>query len=216
MLNLYKNIKLKREELGLSQDELARLTGYTSRSSVAKIEKGIVDLPQTKIELFAKALKTTPSELMGWAEESKSQSQNSSIPTAENIFPMPKTKRVPLIGTIACGAPIYADENFEDMLPVPDYINADFCLRCQGDSMIDARINDGDVVYIRAQPIVDNGDIAAVLIGDEATLKRVYVYPNKLVLQAANSTYEPLIYVGEEVEYVRILGKATHFTSEII
>lgn len=140
-------------------------------------------------------------------------SQN--IPPYKNIAPMPKTKRVPLIGTIACGTPIYADENFEDMLPVPDYINADFCLRCQGDSMIDARINDGDVVYIRTQPIVDNGDIAAVLIDDEATLKRVYVYPNKLVLQAANSAYEPLIYVGEEVDYVRILGKATHFTSEI-
>lgn len=66
MLELYKNIKRRREELGISQDELAQKTGYTSRSSIAKIEKGLVDLPQTKISLFANALKATPQELMGW------------------------------------------------------------------------------------------------------------------------------------------------------
>ena len=76
MLELYKNIKSKREQLGISQDELAKLTGYTSRSSIAKIEKGQVDLPQTKIELFAKALKTTPSDLMGWDNSENSYYMN--------------------------------------------------------------------------------------------------------------------------------------------
>lgn len=87
---------------------------------------------------------------------------------------MPKTKKVPLIGTIACGTPILAVENIECDVDMPENIRADFALRCKGDSMIDAHIYDGDIVYIRKQPIVDNGEIAAVIIDDEATLKRFY------------------------------------------
>lgn len=86
MLQLYKNIKAKREELGISQDELAKLTGYTSRSSIAKIEKGTVDLPQTKIMLFAKALNTTPAYLMGWEEQKEAYSLPTPIDKDVNEF----------------------------------------------------------------------------------------------------------------------------------
>lgn len=132
-----------------------------------------------------------------------------------NILPLPKTKHVPLLGTIACGTPIFADENIEGIVSVPENIDADFCLRCKGDSMINARIHDGDIVYIKKQSIVESGEIAAVLINDEATLKRVYLYPDKIILQPENPHYHPLVYIQEEMNDIQILGKATHFTSAI-
>lgn len=137
------------------------------------------------------------------------------ISLSDNVIPMPKMHSVPLIGTIACGEPILAAENLDGEVDMPELVTADFALRCKGDSMIEARIYDGDIVYIRQQPSVDNGEIAAVLIGDEATLKRVYVYPEKLVLSPANHNYEPFIYVGEEINGIRILGKAVAFTSAV-
>ena len=137
----------------------------------------------------------------------------SNIFDIKNIMPMPQMKKVPLLGTIACGEPIMADENIECYVSVPDHIHADFCLRCQGDSMINARIFDGDIVYIHKQPIVENGEIAAVLIEDEATLKRVYIYPDKIILQPENPLYAPKVYVQEEMNDIEILGKAIYFTS---
>lgn len=134
----------------------------------------------------------------------------SSIP---GINPLPKMVKKPRLGTIACGEPILAVENIEDYDDVPDDIKCDFTLICKGDSMINARINDGDIVYIRKQEQVDNGEIAAVLIDNEATLKRVYVYSNKVVLQPENPKYEPFVYVGEEMNEIRIIGKAVGFTS---
>lgn len=97
-------------------------------------------------------------------------------------------------------------------------INADFCLKAKGDSMIGARIQDGDIVFIRKQSIVENGEIAAVIIDNEATLKRVYYEKdkNKLFLQAENPKYPPLSYEGEELDHIRILGKAIVFQSDVI
>lgn len=212
MLQLYKNIKNKRLEMGISQEELARRTGYTNRSSIAKIESGKVDLSQTKIMQFAEALDTTPSDLMGWDEEPASIKE--SMEGIENIIPLPKTHKIPLLGNIACGEPITAVENIDTYVDMPDCVSADFALTCKGDSMIDARIYDGDIVYIREQPEVENGEIAAILIDGEATLKRVYYQRNKIILQPENKKYEPLVYVGEEILDVRILGKATYFLSK--
>ena len=209
MLQLYKNIRDKRIALGMSQDDLAKRTGYTSRSSIAKIESGKVDLPQTKIKLFADALSTTPAELMGWDDTKES------IMSIPNIIPLPSTKKVPLLGKIACGSPITAEENIEDYVDVPDFTHADFALTCQGDSMINARVMDGDIVYIRLQPEVENGEIAAVLIDGEATLKRVYYQKGKIILQPENNNYPPLIYEKDEILDVRILGKATYFLSKM-
>lgn len=134
--------------------------------------------------------------------------------TAKNLLPL-KTKKVPLLGDIACGKPIFADEQFGEFVSVSDDIDCDFCLRAVGDSMTGARINDGDIVFIREQSTVDNGQIAAVIIDDEATLKRVYFYPEKqkLVLNPENPAFEPLVYVGEELEQIHILGKAVAFQS---
>lgn len=98
---------------------------------------------------------------------------------------------------------------------MPEDIDANCAVRCKGDSMVGARIMNGDLVFVREQPIVENGEIAAVLIGDEATLKRVYIKPNQVVLQPENPSFEPLVYVNEELNDIRIIGKAVAFLSEI-
>ena len=213
MLQLYKNIKNRRIALGLSQDELAQKTGYTSRSSIAKIESGKVDLPQTKIKLFAEALETTQADLMGWYIENSDTTQ--SLSNIENIIPLPNTKEIPLLGKIACGDPITAVENIEDYVEVPEFTYADFALTCQGDSMINARVMDGDIVYVRQQPEVENGEIAAVLIDGEATLKRVFYGKGTIMLQAENPTYPPMVFSGEEILDIKMLGKATYFLSRV-
>ena len=206
-----KSSKLKelRKSRGLTLDELAELIG-TSKQTIHRYENGIIaNVPAEKVESLANALGTTPGELMGWDSEPAKE--------YENVTPM-SVKRLPVLGDIACGVPILAEEKHESFVTVSDKFDADFCLTARGDSMIGARIHDGDIVFIRSQNTVENGEIAAVILDDEATLKRVYYYPNegKLVLSPENPRYAPLVYVGRERESVRIIGKAVAFQSVII
>lgn len=138
---------------------------------------------------------------------------NSTLPS--NLMQMPEMRKIPLVGLIACGAPILAEEHIEDYVDIPKSIHADFALTCKGDSMINARIFDGDIVYIRQQPSVENGEIAAVLIEGEATLKRVRLFDDHVSLEPENPMYKPLVYWGDEMSAVHILGKAVAFTSTI-
>lgn len=121
--------------------------------------------------------------------------------------PLPETDRVPRVGKIACGDPILAEENIEDYDSVPSAWRASFTLRCKGDSM-EPRIKDGDLVAIRRQPTVENGEIAAVRIGSEATLKHVYVYEGYVELRPENPAYESIIKIGEAMNEVQIEGRA--------
>lgn len=174
----------------------------TTKQTIYKYEMGVItNIPSDKVEAIAEILKTTPAYLMGWEEKVEN-----SIPPG--FIPVPEMKKVPLVGRIACGTPILAQENIEDYVDVPKDRHVDFCLTCSGDSMIDAGIDDGDTVYIRKQPDVENGEIAAVRIGDDATLKRVYKFPDRVVLQAENRAYPPMTYVGEEMNQITIEGKA--------
>lgn len=132
-----------------------------------------------------------------------------------NIIPMPEMRKIPLVGSIACGAPILAEEHIEEYIDIPKHIAADFALTCKGDSMINARIFDGDVVYIHQQETVENGDIAAVLIDGEATLKRVRIFDDHVSLEPENPQYRPLVFWGEEMNTIHILGKAVAFTSAV-
>lgn len=208
MATLYDRIKSRRSELGLTVEELAHKMGYKDKSSISKIENGKADIPQSKIAAFASALETTPAYLMGWEEQAEPKE-----PTIPPGFePMPKMKKIPLIGSIACGEPITAEQNIEKMVDVPENIRCDFSLTCHGDSMVDAGIHDKDVVYIRIQPEVENGEIAAVRIDGEATLKRVYYNPGTLTLMPANPAYAPMIYTGSQLEEVHIEGKAVGWT----
>ena len=201
-------IRLRREQLGMTQTQLAEAIGST-KQNIYKYENNIIsNIPSDKMEAIAAALHTTPAYLMGW--ETRDADSASEIPPG--FQPLPRTHKVPIVGRIACGQPITAEENIEDYADVPEGKRVDFCLLCEGDSMIDAGIDDGDVVYIRKQPDIENGEIAAVRIDNEATLKRVYKYPDRLVLQPENRSYPPMTYVGEEMNQVSIEGKAVGWT----
>ena len=208
MSNIGENIKRAREKAGITQDELAQKLGYKTRSSIAKIESGTNDIPQSKIVSIAKSLNVTPAYLMGWEEENV-------FDKYPQLQPLPEMRKVPLLGAIACGEPIFKEEN--EWISLPTDIKADFCLRCEGDSMINARIFNGDIVFIKACEEVENGEIAAVSVDNEVTLKRVYYYKdkNKLVLNPENPSYEPFIYTNEELNDIRILGKAVMFLSMV-
>lgn len=199
-------IKQRRLSLGYTLEEVAKQVG-TSKQTIHRYETGIIsNIPSDKIEAIAKVLQTTPAYIMGWESEANKY---------DNIIPLPNMNKIPLLGTIACGEPILAQENIECEIDIPEDISADFALRCSGNSMIDARILDGDIVYIHQQPTVNNGEIAAVLIGDEATLKKVYLTESTLTLVACNTAYQPLVYTNEQLNEIRILGKAVGFTSKI-
>lgn len=198
-----KQIRLDRD---MSQEELALLLG-TSKQVISRYETNQRTPKITVANEYAQKLGVPLNALL---EESDNK-----VLTFPNILPIPKMKRIPLLGTIACGEPILAAENYDGLVLCPDGIDADFSLRCQGDSMINARIYDGDIVYIRQQSDVDNGQIAAVLIGDEATLKRVYKQDGQITLMAENSSYPPFVYSGQELDNVRILGKAVAFMSAV-
>ena len=211
-------IKIAREKKGYSQEELANLLGYKSRSSINKMENGR-DVPRSVIVKLSELLDVTPAYLMGWEnsnDNSESNETDNIYDQFDNIRPI-RLKKFPMLGEIACGEPIWADEDKESYIMADMDIQADFCLTAKGDSMINARINNGDIVFIREMPIVQNGDIAAVIIDNEATLKRVYYYPeqNKLILNPENPAYEPLVYVNEELNDIRILGKAVYFMSAL-
>ena len=201
-------IRDRRVELDLTMKELADLVGV-SEGTVSRWESGdIANMKRDRIYKLSKALQISPLSLLGWNDE-----EGPVFPS--NIIPMPEMRQIPLIGTIACGAPITAEQNVEDLVDIPKHIHADFALRCKGDSMINARIFDGDIVYIRQQPTVENGEIAAVLIEDEATLKRFRRLENQIVLEPANPLFDSLVYRGSEMEQVHILGKAVAFTSNV-
>lgn len=161
-----------------------------------------------KIEMLANYFGIEKSDLI----EEKEQQR---LPHPSNFIQMPKMVKIPLIGTIACGTPITAEQNVEEPVDLPEHIRADFALRCKGDSMINARIYDGDIVYIRQQETVENGEIAAVLVDDEATLKRVSLFPDHITLEPENPQYRPLVFWEDEMNEVRIIGKAVAFTSAV-
>lgn len=205
-MNIGDIMRVRRQELGLTLEEVGDYVGV-GKSTVRKWEHGdIENMKRDKIALLSKILKLSPLTFITGEVE---------YGTPDNIIPLPKMKKIPLLGTIACGEPILANENIEALINADENLNADFALRCKGDSMINARIFDGDIVYIREQPDVEDGEIAAVLIGEEATLKRVYKYPSKIVLRPENPLYDDMIYSKEEMNEVRILGKAVAFLSAV-
>jgi repressor LexA len=168
------------------------VSGWCSGSSVPR---------SNVLQSLANLLMVTPAELL---------TDKTSIP--KGFANVPETESRPVLGRIACGQPILAQDNIGDYAEVPAGRGIDFCLVCAGDSMVDAGIHDGDMVYIRQQADVENGEIAAVRIGDEATLKRVYKLPGMLILQAENKKYPPMSYTEGSGECVEIVGKAVGFT----
>lgn len=209
-MHLGEIVKKYRIENEMSMDEFAKRSGL-SKGYISMLEKN--ENPKTKKEIVP-TLETINSVADAIGVEldfllsicGRGQKINLDSPMDSYI------NKIPLLGKIACGEPITAIENIEEYVCLPDFIKADFALTAQGDSMINVHINDGDIVFIRKQPTVESGEIAAVLIDDEATLKRVSIHGDIIVLSPENPNYPQLVYKSHEV---KILGKAVNYIGRV-
>lgn len=210
-MGMAERIKERRNFMGFTQEELGEKLGL-QKSAIAKYENGRVEnIKRSVIADMAKVLGCSPAYLMGWDNEEKFVSLN-------NTYQI-ELKRFPMLGKIACGKPTYTNEDRESYVMAGADIKADFCLQASGDSMINARILDGDIVFIRKQDIVENGEIVAVVVNNdsEATLKRFYYYAEKsmVILKAENPAYEDMIFINEELNNFHVLGKVIAFQSDV-
>lgn len=208
MSELGERIKSLRKERHLTQSALMDIlrNDYhlkTDRVMISKWETGFQTPQADTLKILAKVLEVSVDFLLTGVETIGESRPEMTIPV----------KKVRMLGSIACGTPIFCNEEYEYVLATGENANADFCLTARGDSMINARIADGDIVFIRQQSSVENGEIAAVVIGDEATLKRVYKTADGLMLVAENPAYQPMYFSGDELSQTYILGKAIGFQS---
>ena len=210
---MYKpTLKQKRKALSLTMKQVAQAVGV-SEATVSRWESGeIKDMKRDKILLLSKVLKISPVDLIFDMEYDSPFYQEDSFALKDTF----SEEKIPLVGTIACGEPIWAEENIEEYISPPYGTDADYCLKCRGDSMINARIMDGDIVFVKRTEEVKNGQIAVVLIDNEATLKRFYRYDNAIVLNAENPSYKPIVIAGDALSSVRIQGVAVSFISSIL
>lgn len=206
-MTFYERVESLRKLSGLSQGKLEKELGF-SNGSVSKW-KNSTPTPE-RLQKLAEYFNVSVEYLMTGEESSQ--------PTLSNIYPI-ELKRFPMMGEIACGEPKYTNEDRESYIMAGTNIKADFCLKAKGDSMVNARILDGDIVFIKKQDIVENGEIAAVVVNNEseATLKRFFYYKDRatLILKPENPAYEDLIFQNEELNEVHILGKAVAFQSDV-
>lgn len=210
VIKMKDKIKTLRKSLGYSQEELAKIINV-HQTAVSQWEQGRTTPDIETIKKLASLFNVSVDYLL---DRSNAPANPIDPFSFSNIQPV-KKHRIPLLGEIACGEPIFADEDFEGF--IESDIEADFALRCNGDSMTGARIMDGDIVLIKKQDMVENGQIAAVIIENEATLKRVMYFKEKntLILKPENPRYEDLIYTNDELNQIRILGKAVAFYSKV-
>lgn len=204
-------IKAYRTETGMSMEQFSQRCGL-SKAYVSILErnhnpvngKPVVPSLET-IKAVSTAIGRDFNDVIAMLDGNQPVQLQSAIPSG--FQPLPPHDRVPRVGKIACGTPILAEENIESYDEVPSDWHADFTLLCQGDSM-EPKIKDGDVVAIHCQPIIDNGQIAAVLIDGEATLKRVFLFADHIELRAENPAFPTIIRMGEAMNEVTIEGKA--------
>ena len=207
-MSIAENIKRIRTEHGLSQAELGKIAGVSDKA-VSTWELGIKTPRMGAVEKMPNYFGIAKSAIV---DDVQSTSATSAVPPG--FQPMPEMDMVPLVGRIACGTPITAEQNVERIVCVPSKWRSTFTLTCKGDSM-EPRIHDGDLVAIRKQPEVENGEIAAVRIGEEATLKHVYLHENFIELRPENPAFNSIILSREDMNDVVIEGKAVGLCRDI-
>ena len=207
-------IKELRTQQNLPQSKFAELLGYNSKASISRIENGMTDLPLSKINEMAEVLHCTPEYLMfGDIVNMYTDERNNVFDIKEHRI----HRTIPYLGEIACGKPIFINREYDSFVEIDANVKADFCLSAHGDSMINARIYDGDLIFVKECSTVDNGDIAVVVIGDEVTLKRFYFFKesNTVQLVAENPSYAPMIFQGSQLEQIHVLGKAISLSGNL-
>lgn len=207
-----KRIKERRIELNISQVDLAKKLGYQNRSSVIKLEKGQIDPSQSKIIAIAKALSTTPDYIVGW-DTAMSESEKVYDKYLNQMQPVRVgySRWLPYLGEVACGEPVTAVQEEDEFIEVDKSIKGDFVLKAKGNSMKNARINDGDLIVFKKQETAENGDIVVVILDGEATLKRFFWNEEEsfAILHPENEEYEDIQIHEGDYENAIILGKAT-------
>ena len=194
----------RRKELGLTLKQVAEKVGV-SEGTISRWESGkIAEMRRGKVAAYAKALDIDPAVIMGWKD----------ISEYANIRPV-STRSFPVLGSVSCGQPVLMTEERSVQIDATDDLRADFVLIARGDSMIGARIHSGDVVFVRKQDTVDNGQIAVVAIDDEATLKRFYKYDELIVLRAENPAYPDIEIRPGDGKQVHVLGLAVKFQGTV-
>ena len=210
-MSIAENIKRIRLEHGLSQSELGKIAGVSDKA-VSTWELGLKTPRMGAVEKMANYFGITKSAIVDDAP--MTSLQKPVVPPG--FMPMPEMVQVPLIGSIACGTPITAEQNIKSYVGVPAAWRADFALECHGDSMAPT-ICDGDVVCIRSQPEVEQGQIAAVRIGEEATLKHCYYQNGVVQLIADNpSVCPPMVYTGSDLDDIEVEGLAVGFCRGLV
>lgn len=187
-----------RRERGYNQEELAEMA-LINRTTLARYETGMVEPGAIALSRIADALNVTTDELLCRTEK---------LPPFISIV----RNTVPVVGEIACGTPITAEQNIEGFADLPDGVNADFALKCKGDSMLPT-FQEGDLVLIRMQPEVNDGQIAAVGIDGEATLKHFYRQPGGVLLVSDNPKFAPMYFPAESAPVV--YGLAVGFVRKL-
>lgn len=210
-MSIAENIKRIRAEHGLSQAELGKIAGVSDKA-VSTWELGLKTPRMGAVEKMANYFGITKSVIVDDVQPAPAASKEPTIPPG--FEPMPEMDMVPLVGRIACGTPITAEQNVERIVCVPSKWRSTFTLTCKGDSM-EPRIHDGDLVAIRSQPEVENGEIAAVRIGEEATLKHVYLHENFIELRPENPAFNSIILSRDDMNDVVIEGKAVGLCRDI-
>ena len=213
-----------RKEHGLSQRQFA-IASNLSNGYISMLEKGInpntlqpITPTLPVLKKLANGMNTTIEDIFSRVDDMPvSLAIDEEHPRPSNIVPLPKMREWPILGATACGTPLHR-ELLDETVLAPDDIKADVVFRCVGDSMINARIFDGDAVFVRTQPEVESGQIAVVRVGDEYTLKRVYVHEDYVELRAENPTYKAIILRGEELSPVNfeVVGMAIAFLSSLL
>lgn len=197
METIGERLKRLRENKQLSQDEVANYLGI-DRTSYLKYEKDI-NKPTRRLPKLSDLFNVSADYILCQTD----------LPLTNQV-PLPTdNKRVPIIGTVRCGPDGLAYEYLDGFVMVDADISGDIrAFHCKGDSMIGLGIFDGDIAIVRIQNEIENGEIAVVVInGDEGTLKRVRKHDGMIVLEAANPSYPPRIFNGEEANNIHIVGK---------
>lgn len=189
---LGKNLKYLRRLHEISQEKIAEMFGYKNFTTVQKWESGVSEPPVKVVRRLAEMYNVKMDDLIKTDIEK------------EKAVPVKEYYKIPVVGSIAAGKPILAVENIVDYFVVDVRLKADFIIKVKGDSMVNAGILDGDYAYIRMQPEVENGEIAAVLIDDAATLKRFYRHNGHITLIPENPTMAPETYNNGNVS---VMGK---------
>lgn len=195
-------IKEVRESLAMNKSEFAVYLN-TSVATITRYEHEDMGVALDAVERIAKRVGVAPGWLLGWGDEKY---------LGESVA----RRMIPIVGVIAAGLPILAQENIEEYVCTPNRVHADFCLRIKGDSMIGARILDGDIAYIKQQSTIESGEVAAVLVDNEnATLKRIFIGSGTVTLHAENPNYPDLVFTNKDMRQVNIIGKAVLIQSEV-